>query len=34
VSQLLLAIPMCVLYELGIHAARWLVPSSVVKPAG
>jgi len=25
---------MCVLYELGIHAARWLVPSSVVKPAG
>lgn len=34
VSQLLLAIPMCVLYELGIHAAKWLVPSSVVKPAG
>lgn len=34
VSQLLLAIPMCVLYELGIHAARWLVPSTVVKPAG
>jgi sec-independent protein translocase protein TatC len=29
VSQLMLAIPMCVLYELGIHAARWLVPSSV-----
>ena len=26
VSQLLLAIPMCLLYELGIHAARWLVP--------
>lgn len=26
VSQLLLAIPMCVLYELGIHAAKWLVP--------
>ncbi|MEX7582943.1 twin-arginine translocase subunit TatC, partial [Stenotrophomonas maltophilia] len=21
----------CLLYELGIHAARWLVPSSVVK---
>lgn len=34
VSQLLLAIPMCILYELGIHAAKWLVPSSVVKPAG
>ena len=31
VSQLMLAIPMCLLYELGIHAARWLVPSSVVK---
>ena len=26
VSQLMLAIPMCLLYELGIHAARWLVP--------
>jgi len=26
ISQLLLAIPMCGLYELGIHAARWLVP--------
>lgn len=26
VSQLLLAIPMCVLYELGIQAARWLMP--------
>ncbi|MGE4367823.1 twin-arginine translocase subunit TatC, partial [Thermomonas sp.] len=26
VSQLMLAIPMCVLYELGIHAARWLQP--------
>ena len=24
VSQLMLAIPMCALYELGIHAARWL----------
>ncbi|QIO90044.1 hypothetical protein G9274_003729 [Stenotrophomonas rhizophila] len=22
----MLAIPMCLLYELGIHAARWLVP--------
>ena len=28
VSQLMLAIPMCLLYELGILAARWLVPSS------
>jgi len=30
VSQLMLALPMCLLYELGIHAARWLVrkPSS------
>ena len=26
VSQLMLAIPMCFLYELGIQAARWLVP--------
>ncbi|NIJ70791.1 twin-arginine translocase subunit TatC [Xanthomonas sp. 60] len=25
VSQLMLALPMCLLYELGIHAARWLV---------
>lgn len=30
VSQLMLAIPMCFLYELGIHAARWLAPR---KPA-
>ncbi len=27
VSQLMLAIPMCLLYELGIHASRWLVPA-------
>jgi sec-independent protein translocase protein TatC len=26
VSQLMLAIPMCILYELGIVASRWLVP--------
>ncbi len=26
VSQLLLAIPMCILYEIGILAARWLPP--------
>ena len=25
VSQLMLALPMCLLYELGIHASRWLV---------
>ena len=31
VSQLMLAIPMCLLYELGIHAARWLVPASRVE---
>ncbi|RPE80205.1 twin-arginine translocase subunit TatC [Vulcaniibacterium tengchongense] len=28
ISQLMLAIPMCLLYELGIHAARWLVPGA------
>ncbi|WP_367347358.1 twin-arginine translocase subunit TatC [Stenotrophomonas bentonitica] len=27
VSQLMLAIPMVLLYELGIHASRWLVPA-------
>lgn len=34
VSQLMLALPMCLLYELGIHAARWLVrsPSSEAQP--
>jgi sec-independent protein translocase protein TatC len=26
VSQLLLAIPMCVLYEIGILATRWITP--------
>ncbi|MFC3550765.1 twin-arginine translocase subunit TatC [Lysobacter cavernae] len=26
VSQLMLAVPMCLLYEVGIVAARWLVP--------
>jgi len=31
ISQLLLAIPMCGLYELGIHAARWLVPKQSAK---
>ena len=30
VSQLMLAIPMCLLYEIGIHAARWLVPARSV----
>ncbi|MDV3470175.1 twin-arginine translocase subunit TatC [Stenotrophomonas sp. C3(2023)] len=33
VSQLMLAIPMCLLYELGIHASRWLVPSSAKSPS-
>lgn len=28
VSQLLLAIPMCILYEVGILAARWLPPKT------
>ena len=28
VSQLMLAIPMCVLYEIGIIAASWLAPKS------
>jgi sec-independent protein translocase protein TatC len=32
VSQLMLAIPMCLLYELGIHASRWLVPSKGDEP--
>lgn len=33
VSQLMLAIPMCVLYELGIHASRWLLPRDQDKTA-
>ncbi|MET4572104.1 sec-independent protein translocase protein TatC [Stenotrophomonas rhizophila] len=32
VSQLMLAIPMCLLYELGIHASRWLVPAKSDEP--
>jgi len=32
VSQLMLAIPMCVLYELGIIAAKW-VASERARPA-
>jgi len=32
VSQLMLAIPMCLLYELGIHASRWLVPAKGDEP--
>ena len=32
VSQLMLALPMCLLYELGIHASRWLVPSTARQP--
>ena len=34
VSQLMLAIPMCLLYEIGIHAARWLVPAGAAEGAG
>ncbi len=33
ISQLMLAIPMCFLYELGIHAARWLQPRDQGKTA-
>lgn len=33
VSQLMLAIPMCLLYEIGIHASRWLVPTAEKKPS-
>lgn len=33
VSQLMLAIPMCVLYELGIHTSRWLLPRDRDKAA-
>ncbi|MEG1678851.1 MAG: twin-arginine translocase subunit TatC [Stenotrophomonas sp.] len=33
VSQLMLAIPMCFLYELGIHASRWLQPRDQGKTA-
>ena len=32
VSQLMLAIPMCLLYELGILAARWLQPRTPNPP--
>ncbi|MGY0557461.1 twin-arginine translocase subunit TatC [Lysobacter sp. A421] len=32
VSQLMLAIPMCLLYEVGIVASRWLVPSAATAP--
>jgi sec-independent protein translocase protein TatC len=33
VSQLLLAVPMCLLYELGMVAARWLGRSRETEPA-
>ncbi|MGY0800098.1 twin-arginine translocase subunit TatC [Lysobacter sp. A286] len=32
VSQLMLAIPMCLLYEVGIVASRWLAPPAAVAP--
>ncbi|HZH42519.1 MAG TPA: twin-arginine translocase subunit TatC [Lysobacter sp.] len=33
VSQLLLAIPMCLLYEVGIIASRWVAPRRAEAPA-
>ena len=33
ISQLMLAIPMCLLYELGIHASRWLLPKPQARDA-
>ncbi len=33
VSQLMLAIPMCLLYEVGILAARWLAPRDAEAPS-
>lgn len=32
VSQLMLAIPMCLLYELGIVASRWITPREAAAP--
>ena len=34
ISQLMLAIPMCLLYELGIHASRWLLPRDGAATSG
>ncbi len=31
VSMILLAIPMCLLYELGLLAVRWLLPHDRVR---
>jgi sec-independent protein translocase protein TatC len=33
ISQLMLAIPMCLLYEIGIHASRWLLPKPQTRDA-
>lgn len=33
ISQLMLAIPMCLLYEIGIHASRWLLPKPLPRDA-
>lgn len=33
ISQLMLAIPMCLLYEIGIHASRWLLPKPQARDA-
>ncbi|MCD7098608.1 twin-arginine translocase subunit TatC [Stenotrophomonas sp. MMGLT7] len=34
ISQLMLAIPMCLLYEIGIHASRWLLPRDDAATSG
>ena len=30
--MIMLAVPMCLLYELGVLAVRWLVKPSALKP--
>jgi sec-independent protein translocase protein TatC len=32
ISQLALAVPMCLLYELGIWGAQWFIKASAAKP--
>jgi sec-independent protein translocase protein TatC len=32
ISQLALAVPMCLLYELGIFGAQWFIQKAAVKP--
>ncbi|HTH69477.1 MAG TPA: twin-arginine translocase subunit TatC, partial [Rhodanobacter sp.] len=31
-SMIMLAVPMCLLYELGVLAVRWLVKPGALKP--